>query len=225
MALRERIAARPVSDFRGLRVGQVYLRQARYSGDGDEVFSVVRVTPGGGQIVARPYRASVADPPVRYHAGRYRDATFVELDEALIELLGVTHEAIVTEAVRRGLDVPPRVRCEYPALFIDIPVRFARSDEVGGETPGQRVATALAMDWGASWPKRPVTTEAVDRWIAEAHRRLARFRNEAVRRVALNRDTGADYDAVEAEFHALIDFYRWLRPHVAPGGVFHVEEG
>ena len=62
-------------------------------------------------------------------------------------------------------------------------------------------------------------------WIEAAHRRLARFRSDAIRRVAMNRDTVEDFEQVEREFHDLVDFYRWIRPHVSLGGVFYVEDG
>lgn len=158
--------------------------------------------------------------------GRAEEATkgdFIELTAVLRSLLGVTHEAIVTAAVARGLVVPPRVRCEYPALFLDIPDRFAKPDEWNAKTAAQRVKNTLHSDWGSKWPKKPVNAEAVDLWIETAHARLAHGRNESVRCIAMNRDTEDDYAKVWREFEDLIDFYRWLRPHVSPGGVFYVE--
>jgi len=226
-AIRARLDARPSVPFAKLTPGW-WLYRAPYAGPlgpgKQAVFVVERLTPTGKQAQAIvPDLHGGVGHQMRLSAGSYPGA-FVSLDDTLIRCLGLAHGEVVEEAVRRRLPVPPRVQCEHPGLFLEIPARFALADERNGKTAAERVREHLAMDWGNQWPKRPVSAEAVDLWIAEAHRRLCRGRSEAVRRRAMNRDTGADYDRVEQEFGDLIDFYRWLRTHVAPGGVFHVPE-
>lgn len=220
----DRLAARPQVRFAEIVAGRLYSYTSYSGSEHSEILGVLAVAPAGGQ--ARVVRYDKESTPSREHKiykGTY-SGTFTELDAVLAAHLGLTHRDVVKAAAARGLDVPARVRCEHPGLFLDIPERFACGAEWNARTAAERVREHLAMDWGKSWPRRPVSAEAVDLWIAEAHRRLTHSRSEAVRRVAMNRDTREDYDRVEEEFRDLVDFYRWLRPHVSPGGVFYVAE-
>jgi hypothetical protein len=137
------------------------------------------------------------------------------LDANLVALAGIGHEAVVTAAVAAGLEVPPEVRREYPALFVEIPERFA----TGRFSAVERVQQALQP---APFQSEPVSVADVDRWIEQAHFHLATVRCERTRRVALNPDMAPDYDEIVRRNIDPIDFYRWLRRLVDVGGVFHV---
>lgn len=225
------VGARPKVDFAGLREGRVYHKKSDYGRE--DLFLVRRVTPSGKQAqVARPDDGRAFTVEDKIYAGSYSGSCFVELDETLVVLLGVTHEAMVERALALGLPIPPRVRCLYPARFVDVPERFARdqSDVVEkyrrspAEDAALRVRENLVLSWGASWRGGDRATAAmVDEWIAGAHRELEKFRGVLLPRVALNADVRHDLDRQVEKFADAVDFYRWLRPFVDRGGAFCCE--
>jgi hypothetical protein len=151
----------------------------------------------------------------RVYKGSY-EGTFIELDADLIAISDVKHETVVKAAVDAGLDVPPVVRREYPALFIEIPARFAQANT----TAAQRVANAFSPAWVRR--EEAMTPTHLDAQIEEAHRQIATLQDTRCQAVIANPDTAEDYDRYIAEHRADIDFYRWLRRLVDVGGVFHV---
>ena len=161
----------------------------------------------------RPPSASTSGALRRIYRGSY-PGRFIELDADLLVLSGVSHEEIVKAAVAAGLEVPPEVRRQYPALFVTIPERFAN----GHHSAVERVTQALAT----AFRKEPINVKDVDGWIDEAHKQIASLRCERTRTVALNPDTAQDYDRYIVDHRADIDFYRWLRKLVDVDGVFHV---
>ena len=120
-------------------------------------------------------------------------------------------------AVAAGLEVPPEVRRQYPALFVTIPERFAN----GHHSAVERVTQALTPPFR----KEPINVKDVDRMDSnEAHKQISSLRCERTRTVALNPDTAQDYDRYIVGHRADIDFYRWLRKLVDVGGVFHLQQ-
>jgi hypothetical protein len=118
------------------------------------------------------------------------------------------------------LEVPPEVRREYPALFVEIPERFAQPPR---HTAAERVRNALNPLWVLR--KNPIGPATFHAQIAEAHRQIAILQDTRCQAVAENPDTAADYDQYIADHRRDIDFYRWLRPLVDAGGVFHIPQG
>ena len=128
------------------------------------------------------------------------------------------HEEVVKAAVDAGLDVPPVVRREYPALFVEIPERFAQPPCHYGR------ASASNNAFNPAWVRREeaVAPAHLDAQIEEAHRQIATLQDTRCQAVVANPDTAGDYDRYIAEHRADIDFYRWLRRLVDVGGVFHI---
>ena len=206
---RAMLDARPACEFAGLEPGKTYVYKPPY-GERFELLTIGEVTPKRTQAVASVDRRE----PRRIYKGSYT-GTFCELDADLIALAGIQHETVVAAAVGTGLDVPPEVRREYPALFVEIPERFAS----GHFSAVERVKQALKP---APFQREPVSVADVDQFIERAHWHLDTLRCERTRRGALNPDMGADYDRM-AEGHVNdIDFYRWLRRLMDVGGVFHI---
>jgi hypothetical protein len=216
--LRERIEAIPAQGFADLQAGETYIYRSGYGRGDGTVYVVLGVAPKRGQ--ARVVLHNDRGGEFKIYKGS-SGGVFRRLDAHLIAMLGVDHARVVGDAVARGLDVPPSVRREHPAMFIEIPERFAKPEEWDAKTPNDRVRKALTSH---GFGGAPPDAKAVDVWIEQAHRDLVRFRDEGVRRVAVNPETAAEYERAEAEFHELIDFYRWIRPLVEPGGVFFVEQ-
>jgi len=201
--------ARPTCDFAGLEPGKSYCYKPSY-GDTVKMLAIGEVTPKRTQAIA----SVNSGEPRRIYKGDYA-GTFIELDADLQALTGITHENIVAAAVTAGLDVPPAVRREYPALFVEIPERFAQPNTPAAE----RVTHALSN----SWLKRdPVTTVNLDAQIEEAHRRIAELQDTRCQAVVANPDVAPDYDRYLVEHRNDIDFYRWLRRLVDTGGIFSV---
>jgi len=206
---RAMLDARPACKFAGLEPGKTYIYKPPY-GNGMELLTIGEVTPKRTQAVA-----SVSGrEPRRIYRGSY-EGTFCELDADLIALAGIQHETVVAAAVGISLDVPPLVRREYPALFVEIPERFAN----GRFSAAERVKQALQR---ACFQREPVSVADVDRFIEQAHYHLATARCERTRRIALNPDMAPDYDRIVQDNIDDIDFYRWLRRLMDVGGVFHI---
>jgi len=208
---RAMLKKRPTCEFAELQPGKTYVYKAPY-GSHMELLTVGELTPKRTQAVA----SVNGNGPRRIYRGSY-EGTFSELDADLAALSPVKHEEVVKAAVERGLDVPPEVRREYPALFVEIPERFA---QLPRHTAAERVKNALSD----SWLRRadPVSTAILDAQIEEAHRQIAVLQDTRCQAVVANPDTGTDYDRYLAEHRADIDFYRWLRRLVDVGGVFHI---
>ena len=195
--------------FEGVEAGKSYCYKPSY---GTPALVVVgEVTPKRTQAVA----SVNGGEPRRIYKGSYNCGTFIGLDGDLRALTGITHEMIVKAAIDAGLEVPPEVRRQYPALFIEIPERFATGRFSGVE----RVKQALQP---ASFSTAAVSVADVDAFIEHAHYLIATMRCERTRRVALNPDMAVDYDRYLSDSLNDIDFYRWLRNLVDVGGVFHI---
>jgi hypothetical protein len=216
--IRAMIDARPSCGFGGLRPGHTYFYGKDHY-NGPRVFRMGEMTPKRTQATVSFYPDGIA---TRVYAGNFRGVTFLELDDDLVSLTPVSHEMVITEAIARSLPVPPRVRCEYPQLFIEVPERFARTDgpEHMRHTAGERVRDCLKPYFSL----RVIGPDTVHRWIEEAHRDIARLLCERTRRVAINPAVAEDYDRHIKVDHDNIDFYRWLLPHVSPGGAFHIPD-
>ena len=206
---RKLLDACPTCDFAALEPGKTYVYKT-YNGNCREMFTVGEVTPKRTQAVV-----GVNGSTRRVYKGSY-EGTFVELDADLAALADVKHEEIVKAALDAGLDVPPEVRREYPALFVEIPERFAQANT----TAAQRVANAFSPAWVRR--EEAMTPAHLDAQIEEAHRQIATLQDTRCQAVIANPDTAEDYDRYIAEHRADIDFYRWLRRLVDAGGVFHV---
>ena len=206
---RAMLDARPTCEFAGLKPGKTYCYKPPY-GNRFELLTIGEVTPKRTQAVA----AVNGNGPRRIYRGSY-EGTFSELDADLIALSPVKHEEVVKAAVERGLDVPPEVRREYPALFVEIPERFAQPPR---HSATERVKNALNPTWVLR--KEPVGPATFDAQIEEAHRQIAVLQDTRCQAVAANPDTAADYDRYIAAHRADIDFYRWLRRLVDVGGIF-----
>jgi hypothetical protein len=206
---RAMLDACPTCEFAGLEAGKSYCCKPSYGTP--SLVVVGEVTPKRTQAVASVNNGE----PRRIYKGAYHGATFIELDADLRTLTGVTHEMIVAGAVAAGMELPPEVRRQYPALFVEIPERFSN----GRHTAVERVTQSLTPPMFAPVP---VSAADIDAWIAAAHESIASLRCERTRRVALNPDTAPDYDQYLDGYRDDIDYYRWLRKLVDVGGVFHV---
>lgn len=130
------------------------------------------------------------------------------LNEELISFVGLKeHRQVIDEALRRGLEIPARVRVRYADLFIEQPSRFR----------ARRLTEFLMPTWG-----RAVTADAIDQMIAETHTRIRKLEEERVKSLVLNPAHSQDYDKYIADAIADTDFYRWVKPHVEVGGVFYL---
>ena len=188
--------------------------------NGGSMVRVREVTPKRTQAVVL---IGDNDRPVRIHAGTWR-GDFLELTPDLIALADADHREIVAAAVQAGLDVPPLVRREYPDLFVAVPERFAIPDHTASEkkaTAADRLRDALSDSY--FYRPRAIGVREVDEWIEEAHKRIAVHHIHAAMLVNANPDTLPDLDRSLAEQWANIDFYRWLRPLLDAGAVFHIE--
>ena len=208
---RAMLDARPTCQFADVQPGKTYVYKPPY-GNHMQLVTVGEVTPKRTQAVASVNGSAAC----RIYRGSY-EGTFSELDADLIALSPVTHEDVVKAAVERGLDVPAEVRRQYPALFVEIPERFAQEPR---HTAAERVKNALNPDWVRR--TEPVGPATFDRQIEEAHRQIAVLQDTRVQAVVANPDTAVDYDRYIADYRDDIDFYRWLRRLVDVGGVFYI---
>ena len=206
---RAMLEACPTCRFEGLEAGKSYCYKPSY---GEMRLIVV------GEVSPKRAKATVSingSTPVAIYRGSFSGGTFIELSADLRALTGITHEMIVSAAVVAKLDVPPKVRRQYPALFVEIPERFAN----GRYSAAERVTQSLTPPMFA---KAAVSVADVDQWIATAHKSIASTRCERTRQVALNSDTAPDYDQYLDGYRDDIDFYRWLRRLVDVAGVFYI---
>jgi hypothetical protein len=190
-----------------LEAGKTYYYKPSYGTP--QLVTVGQTTPKGRQAVASVNQGE----PRRIYKGNY-SGQFIELDADLRSMTGVTHEMIVAAAKAAGMDVPPEVRRQYPALFVEIPERFAN----GRFSAVERTTQALTPPAFNG----PVTVATIDDWIEHDHFLMATARCERTRHTALNPDLAADYDRYLNDQFADLDFYRWLRKLVDAGGVFHI---
>jgi len=209
---RAMLDARPTCKFADVQPGKTYVYKQSY-GNHMQLVTVGEVTPKRTQAVASVNGSAAC----RIYRGSYDGGTFSELDADLIALSPVTHEEVVKAALERGLDVPPRVRRLYPALFVEIPERFAQEPRT---TAAQRVTNALSDTWVRR--DNPLSPAHLDAQIEEAHRQIATLQDTRCQAVTVNRDTAPDYDQYIQGHRDDIDFYRWLRRLVDVGGVFHI---
>ena len=173
---RAMLEARPTCEFAALEPGKTYCYKPPY-GNRFELLTIGEVTPKRTQAVA-----SVDGHTRRIYKGSYT-GTFAELDADLMALAGITHEMVVKAAVDAGLEVPPLVRREYPALFVKVPERFAQ----GNTTAVERVANAFSPAWVRR--EEAVTPATLDSQIEEAHRQIAKLQDTRCQAVAANPDT------------------------------------
>jgi hypothetical protein len=204
---RAMLDACPTCNFAGLEPGKTYIYKP--SSGSMKLLTIGEVTPKRTQAVA-----NIDGNTRRVYKGDFT-GTFCELDTDLRALTGITHEMIVKAAVDAGLDVPPAVRREYPALFVEIPERFAQPNT----TATERVTNALSNTW---FKREPVTPATLDAQIEEAHRQIAKLQDTRCQAVVANPDVGPDYDRYLEGHRNDIDFYRWLRRLVDVGEVFHI---
>lgn len=221
--LRDLLDACPERDGKALSPGQTYY-QPQGSGR-SRVFTVVRSTASRAQVIVRIHGE---DAEKRLFQGDMRGASFRELSPLLVSLLGVTHEDVVRAAIQEGLQVAPQARREYPDLFVDVPERVREYDV-------HRLPSATADD-GLGWLRKALQTNfwagmrdpgdltagTVDGWIEQAHRDLSRIVDEGARRRAAGADMEDDFLRYERRYLDQIERWRWLRPLLEPGGVFHV---
>jgi hypothetical protein len=196
-----------------------------------QVFLMQRLLPSGKQAdVVFWAQDRTAFASERIFAGSY-DRLFL-LDELLTARLGVTQQMVVEAALLRDLSVPVKVRIEHPQLFVTIPARFgklegARAKVIDGllltrdsltTSAIERVKNALSPDWfrGAG----PCTVAKVQAWIEESHRTIQRMSCDRTRAATVSPTCVQDWDRLIADQTDNIEFYRWLEPLVAPGGVF-----
>jgi hypothetical protein len=123
-------------------------------------------------------------------------------------LIGVTHEEIVRFAFEHKLAIPPRIRREYPALFLDCPPRY----------DAEEYAKLVEPNWS-----RVAGAEELDRLVADKKKEIDHLNAERSAAVACCRDSVADYDGYILNARRSIELARWLKPHVSPGGIFYVE--
>ena len=212
--LRKRISKIPEQLFSDMQVGVTYLYQPGYGSD--QVFVCLNITPSRKQADVRKLCGN-GSVDFRIHAASYRGKFLNLLPNGISTLLGVTHESIVKEAARRKLDVPVPARREYPALFVSIPDRFER--HLHRETKADRVKNALESHFG-----KTSTLADYKNIITEHHRDIRQLLEESIRMIHLNPALESDYQNYINDHKDSVDFYRWLIPHVSPGGVFCVEQ-
>lgn len=201
--IKKLIAQQPQVKFEQLEVGQVVYYAPRYSGDRNEVLRVLKTTPA-----RKLADVEAIDGSYKFRAakGKYY-GSFSVLNDELISFVGLTHEEVVKEAMRRDLEIPARVRVRYAGLFVEQPARFRAG----------RLTEFMQPQWG-----KAVTVEAVDEMITNSHKMIRKMEEARVKSAAMNPDHGLDYDIYIANGLGDLDFYRWVRPMVEPGGVFYL---
>jgi hypothetical protein len=222
--LQARVRALPLHTFDELQTQQWYWQPPAYQGAADRLFLTVRRTPAGKEVVIADARDKFYTER-RIRAGDVPKGAYAMTDD-LRAFREVTHRSIVEEAVARGLEVPSRVRCYYPELFIEVPEHIPNRQTFAD--PAGRLCGILCRPWHET-----VTSEMVEDWCEAAHLRLADLRawsDQARGTWGREEDhpdpsrVRADYERQIREQFADLAFYRWLQPLVSPGGVFHVEE-
>lgn len=216
--LRDRIYKTPAVSFGKLRAGKTYLVKSK------EVMRVEKVMPSGKQAQVTIFRRDQPDYNTKIFAGSYYGDVFTEIDKFIFSLGDITHEMIVTDALKFwGVRaIPARVRRDHPQLFIKIPERLGTKDaayDSGWKThPVDRVKEAL-HHYG-KYPDFQVMEEI----ISGHHQHIRDLSRRRVAAQVLNPNTAKDWDEYIKDHEEAVDFYRWLQPHVAPGGVFFIDE-
>lgn len=197
------IKQQPQVKFEELEVGQVVYYAPRYSGDRNQVLRVVKTTPA-----RKLADVEAIDNSYKFRAakGKYYGA-FSVLSAELVSFVGLTHEDVVKEAMRRGLEIPARVRIRYAELFVAAPARFKAG----------RLTEFMQPSWGSA-----MTANRIDEAITDAHDTIRKWEEGRVRALVLNPEHGRDYDKLINDQIDNLDFYRWVRPLVEVGGVFYL---
>jgi len=201
----------PARSFTEVEAGKVYCLKRSYGAM--QHVAVHTLTPKRAWITA-----SIDEGlPRRYCQGNMHGEYF-ELTRDCAAVAKLTHEEMIRHAVDRGLDVPPRVRRQYPAIFLaDVPERFG----INGQSAIERVRGALSQ---RGINHRYMGRHDVIAWINEAHDCISVWRNkhacEAEKKTRFNTDKDCAR-LILGHWHD-IDFYRWLLPHVSEGGVFFI---
>lgn len=195
------IKSQPSVTFEQLEVGQV-VYYGTYNNQ-SEVFRVTKTTPARKLADVEYVNGSRKH---RIARGKYYGSFFV-LNEELISFLGMTHQHVIEEARRRGLEIPARVRIHYAEMFAELPDRFRAG----------RLNEFIAPSWG-----RAVTVNAIDEAIGDTHKRIQQLQEGRTKQLAINPPHSKDYDEFIAKAVADLDFYRWVRPHVEQDGVFYL---
>lgn len=197
------IAEQSKVNFEQLEAGQVVHYKSSY-GDRDQVLRIVKTTPkrklADVESVDGGYKFRAAQ-------GNYR-GSFSVLNDELISFVELKeHWSVVEEALRRGLEIPARVRVRYAEKFVEQPSRFRQG----------RLTEFMQPSWG-----KTITANAIDEMIADCHSTMRSMEEARVKSAALNPAHGMDYDIFIAGKLGDLDFYRWVKPHVEQGGVFYL---
>lgn len=201
--LKKLIEAQASVTFEQLEVGQVVYYPPAYSGSHSQVLRVVKTTPA-----RKLADVESLDGKLKFRAakGKYY-GSFSVLNDELISFVGLTHEQVIDEAMRRGLEIPARVRIHYAEKFVELPERFRAG----------RLNTFITPQWC-----KAVTVQAIDAAIDDAHARIQQLHEGRTKSLAINPPHSQDYDEFIAKAIDDLDFYRWVRPHVEQGGVFYL---
>lgn len=197
------IAEQPKVDFEQLEAGQVVFYKPSYSNN-SQVLRVVKTTP----------KRKLADVESVDGSRRFRAAQgsyygqFSVLNDELISFVELKeHWSVIEEALRRGLEIPARVRVQYAEKFIEQPSRFRTG----------RLAEFIMPQWGKS-----VTAKAIDEAVSDTHKRIRQLEEGRTKSLAINPPHSKDYDEFITKAIEDLDFYRWVRPLVEPSGVFYL---
>lgn len=200
--IKKLIAAQPQVSFEQLEAGQVVYYGQTYSSR-QEVLRVMKTTPARKRADVEAIDGSYK---FRAAKGSYY-GVFSVLNDELISFVGLTHQMVVEEAMRRGLEIPARVKVRYAEMFVEQPSRFRRG----------RLTEFMQPSWG-----KAVTAESINAMIANSHDTIRKMEEARVKSVAMNPAHGLDYDIFIAGAMGDLDFYRWVRPLVEPSGVFYL---
>lgn len=176
-------------------------------------------------VTAKAGQATVSRWPnpaqFKIYKSNYKYEIFYALTPDLQNLLGVTHEQIVTAAVEAKLQIPVQVRILYPQLFVEIPASIK----------AERVRKELSPDFVRFDEQNGIhtTPETLVKAIEYEHSRIVIMSEEKTLRMSKQDlqealETEADYDEYIKKHRDNITFYRWLEPLVQPGAVFGTEK-
>lgn len=202
--LRTMLEALPTAKFPDLREQSMY--QYENGGSQMRVLTVARMLPSRKMADVQFYGE---DQTQRITPSRYY-GIFRELNDEIKKWLGVTHENVIDSAITEGLSIPARVRVHYPDKFVELPERFSV----------KQLQDVLRPSWG-----KFVTAETVAEMIEQRHQSIRKMDLELPKVAVLNPAHIQDYERYIAGYNTDIDFYRWLQPLVAEGGVFCIENG
>lgn len=197
------INAQPVTQFSDLQEGVDYHYK---NGSGESIVTVKRMLPSRKMADVLFLRDT---NPRRITPSKYY-GTFRPLSDELKSYINVTHESVIDEAIRRRLEIPARVRVHYPEKFVELPERFGV----------ERLRKVIKPQWGQF-----VTAESLAAMIEERHGSIRKMDLELPKVAAMNPAHVQDYERYIASYNADLDFFRWLQPHIAEGGVFYIEKG